>query len=68
MECDYCERTFEKGAVSKVIRGKKHTFCSEYCFILHFWKIPKLDHDAMYKMYCPISFSIPDIRELIEED
>ena len=68
MKCDYCERTFEKLPVKKTIRGVKHTFCGEYCFILYFWKIPKLDHDAMYKMYCPITFSIPDIRELVEED
>ena len=66
MKCNYCQRTFEKGPVKKIMRGKRHTFCSEYCYVLYFWKIPRLDHEAMYKMYCPISSSI-NIRELSEE-
>ena len=68
MKCKYCERDFDKGPVKKLIRGKKNTFCSEHCFVLFFWNIPKLDFEAMYREYCPITFSIPDIRELIEED
>ena len=67
MKCEYCERDFEKGEIQKKIRDNRHTFCSEYCYVLYFWKIPLHDHEAMYKMYCPITFKIPDIRELIEE-
>jgi len=68
MKCDYCGRTFAKNPVRKVIRGKRYTFCSEYCYILHFWEIPKHDHEAMYKMYCPVTLSIRDIRELAKEE
>ena len=68
MKCDYCKRTFEKGPVKKVIRGKRLVFCNEYCFVLWYYKVPKHDHEAMYKMYCPTTVEVKDIRELIEEE
>lgn len=67
MKCEQCERIFESSVTKKIIRGVPHNFCSEYCYVLYFWKIPKQDLEPMYKMCSPFSFSIRDIRELIEE-
>ena len=67
MKCEYCERTFEKWPVEKVLRGKRHTFCSETCFVLFFYKYPKFDMERMYSMFT-ISVPVPDIRELIEDE
>lgn len=67
MKCEYCERTFEKGPVKKVLRGKRHIFCSESCFNFYFYKYPKFDLQRMYSTYT-VSVPVPDIRELIEED
>ncbi|GAI25929.1 unnamed protein product, partial [marine sediment metagenome] len=53
--------------IKKVIRGKRHIFCSESCFNLYFYKYPKFDLERMYSTYT-VSVSVPDIRELIEED
>ena len=67
MKCEYCERVFEKGPVKKVIRRKRHIFCSESCFNLWFYKYPRFDMERMYSIYA-VSVPVPDILELIEEE
>jgi len=67
MRCEFCERTFKKGPVEKVIRGKRHVFCSQSCFNLYFYNTPKFDLERMYSAYA-VSVSVPDIRELIKEE
>jgi hypothetical protein len=37
--------------VVKVLRGKTHTFCSEFCFRLFFYKIPNMKYSDVNKMY-----------------
>ena len=67
MKCDYCGRAFEKGAVKKTIRGKRHVFCSEYCFVLHHYNMPVPD-----MVNCGGANSVrvlaPDFREIIERE
>jgi hypothetical protein len=48
MKCDFCGVQFTKGPVKKTIRGKKYTFCSEYCYVLHHFRIPKFPVDRSY--------------------
>lgn len=67
MKCEYCERAFEKGPVKKVLRGKAHTFCSESCFNLYFYKYPKFDMERMYETYT-VPVSVPDIDALFDDD
>ena len=56
MKCEFCERTFEKGPYERVLRGKRHVFCSESCFNLYHYKYPKFDMDRMYSVS---TYSIP---------
>ena len=65
MECEYCGRTIRRDPVKKVLRGKRHVFCTEMCFRLWFYNIPKFDLERMYSLYT-MSVSVPDFQELIE--
>lgn len=56
MQCEYCGRTIKRGPVRKVIRGKRHMFCSGTCYNLWFYKVPKFDMDEMYSQ---VTLSIP---------
>ena len=67
MECEYCGVNFDKWPVKKVLRGKKHTFCSETCFNFFFYKYPKHDLHSMYHEHT-VLVSVPDIQALIEEE
>lgn len=66
MKCEYCEREFEKGPVTKVLRGKSHLFCSLSCFNLYFYKYPKFDMERMYDAFT-VSVSVPDFDELLKD-
>jgi hypothetical protein len=67
MKCEFCERKFDKGPVEKVVRGERHIFCSQGCFNLYFYNMPKLDFERMYSTYCESALA-PDFRELIKEE
>ena len=62
MKCEFCDRNFEKGPYFRVLRGKKHTFCSESCFNLYHYKVPKFD---LEKMYTETTYKVP--AELFDE-
>ncbi|MFC1979208.1 hypothetical protein ACFLVP_04400 [Chloroflexota bacterium] len=66
MECEYCERTFQKLPYERVLRGKRYIFCGEGCFNLWLYKWPKFDINAMYRelMY-PVPGKVFD--EALEE-
>ena len=65
-KCEFCERTFEKGPYERVLRGKRHIFCSETCFNLYHYKYPKLDMDRLYR---ETTISIPaDASEQIMKE
>lgn len=67
MKCEYCDRVIEKDLVSKNIRGKRHVFCSETCYVLDFYDYPRFDMTRMYEMFT-ISIPVNSIRELIEDE
>jgi len=50
-ECEFCERPLKGAPVEKVLRGKKHTFCSEFCYRLFFYKIPDMKYSDLKVMY-----------------
>ena len=69
-QCEYCGRPIKGEPVNKVRRGKNHTYCSEFCFRLHFYDVPKISYDDLKKMYelrC-VSVKSPDFRTLIVEE
>jgi hypothetical protein len=69
VQCEYCGRPIKGEPVNKVLRGKKHVFCTEFCFRLSFYKIPGMSYADLQKMYSArcISVPVPDFSKLIEE-
>ena len=67
MKCEYCNRVFEKEAVEKTIRGKKHVFCSEYCYVLYHHRVPMFDMDARVGWSSKTVPDVPDFRELLDK-
>jgi hypothetical protein len=62
MRCEYCARPIKYSPVKKVLKGREHTYCSEFCFRLHFYSVPAISYDdlqKMYQMYC-VSLPAPD--------
>ena len=65
--CEYCSRPIKADSVKKVLRGKEHLFCSEFCFRLHFYDAPKIsvsDLQKMYAFYC-VSLSAEAYHETL---
>lgn len=50
-QCEFCTRPLKGDPVHKVLRGKTHTFCSEFCFRLFFYKTPGMKYSDLKKMY-----------------
>ena len=50
-ECEFCGRPMKGTPVEKVLRGKTHTFCSEFCFRLFFYRIPNMKFSNVKNMY-----------------
>lgn len=50
-QCEFCDRPLKGTPVQKVLRGKTHTFCSEFCFRLFFYKRPNMKYENIQKMY-----------------
>ena len=53
--CEYCGRPIKGDPEIKILRGAKHTYCSDFCFKLHFYDAPTISyHDLqnMYKLRC----------------
>jgi hypothetical protein len=70
MKCIYCGRPIKKEPEIKVLKGKKHVFCSETCFRFYLYKVPTITYDAMLKMYSlrTVTINTPDFRELIYKE
>ena len=69
--CEYCGRPIKKGRVTKVLRGKKHTFCTEFCFRLFFYDVPTISYEDLNKTYALrcVDIKAPAFRTLmVEED
>jgi hypothetical protein len=52
VNCEFCGRTIKREIVEKVLRGKKHIFCTEGCFNLYFYNIPDFSYEKLYAKYC----------------
>lgn len=68
--CEYCSRPIKKNPVTKILRGKKHQFCTEFCFRLSFYDVPVISCDDLNKMYelrC-VDVKSPDFRTLVVEE
>lgn len=68
--CEYCGRPIKKGSVTRVLRGEKHVFCTEFCYRLFFYKIPGITFEAVNKMYeahCA-SVKVPDFSQWKKEE
>lgn len=50
-QCEFCDRPLKGEPVHKVLRGKTHTFCSEFCFRLFFYKTPGMKYSDVQNMY-----------------
>jgi hypothetical protein len=68
-QCLYCDRLIKGTPEIKTLRGKEHTFCSEFCFRLYFYNAPKITYDDMKKMYALrfVTINAPDLHELVGE-
>lgn len=58
-ECEFCHRIIKNDPVDKVLRGKKHVFCSEFCFRLYFYDAPQISYAELQKMYSYYCVSLP---------
>lgn len=58
-ECEFCRRIIKNDPLKKVLRGKTHTFCSEFCFRLYFYDAPRISYDELQKMYSFYCVSLP---------
>jgi hypothetical protein len=67
--CEFCNRQIKQTLEVKILRGKEHTFCSEFCFRLYFYNAPKCSYDDMKKMYALrfVPMDVPDLHYLAGE-
>lgn len=47
--CVHCGEIGARGPVIKVLRGSKHVFCSESCYVLYRFNVPPIDRLAIYE-------------------
>jgi hypothetical protein len=67
IRCEYCGRSIKGDPVIKVLRGKKHIYCTEFCFRLCFYSVPAITYEdlqKMYKMYC-VSVPAQDYHNIL---
>ena len=50
-KCEYCGRPIKGEPEIRIRRGKKHTYCSELCFRLHFYDAPTITYEDLQNMY-----------------
>ncbi len=68
--CEYCGRPINADPTVKVLRGQKHTFCTEFCFRLYFYDVPTITYADLQKMYslrC-VSVKSPDFQTLVYKE
>ena len=62
-QCEYCDRPIKNKPTRKILRGKSHIFCSEFCYLLSFYDVPKISYDDLKKMYSLRCISVLDPAE-----
>ena len=68
--CEYCGRPIKGAPEMKVLRGKNHTFCTEFCFRLYFYDVPTITYANLQKMYALrcVTVKSPDFRTLVYKE
>uniref|UniRef100_A0A7C2P4G2 TRASH domain-containing protein n=1 Tax=candidate division WOR-3 bacterium TaxID=2052148 RepID=A0A7C2P4G2_UNCW3 len=51
LRCEYCNRQIKNEPEIRVRRGIKHVYCSEFCYRLHFYGVPRITYEDLQKMY-----------------
>lgn len=51
IKCEYCGREILAKPEVRVRRGIKHNYCSEFCYRLHFYNVPRISYEDLKKMY-----------------
>ena len=70
IQCEYCGRPIKGEPEIRVLRGKSHTFCTEFCYRLYFYEVPTItyaDLQNMYQVRC-VSVKAPDFRTLVYKE
>jgi len=49
--CEYCGRPIKGASEIRTRRDKRHVYCSEFCFRLHFYDAPAISYDDLQNMY-----------------
>ena len=68
-KCEYCGRPIIGEPTVKTLRGRKHTFCSGFCFRLYFYDVPTITYEdlkKMYSFYC-VSVPLPAFQNTLQE-
>ncbi|MBN1227255.1 MAG: hypothetical protein JXA79_09705 [Deltaproteobacteria bacterium] len=50
-KCEYCDRPITDKPEIKLLRGVEHIYCSDFCFKLHFYDVPKISYEDLQEMY-----------------
>lgn len=50
-KCEYCGRSIKDEPEILIRRDKKHVYCSDFCFKLHFYDAPAITYEDLQKMY-----------------
>jgi hypothetical protein len=59
LQCEYCRRSIKGQPETRTLRGVKHTFCTDFCFRLFFYSVPRITYDDLQKMYSFYCVSVP---------
>lgn len=49
--CEFCHREIKGEPEVRIRRGKRHVYCSEFCFRLHFYNAPRITYEKLQEMY-----------------
>jgi len=58
-KCEYCGRPLKRPPEIRIRRGKKHVYCSEFCFRLHFYNAPSMSYENVLEFYRLRAVSVP---------
>lgn len=58
-KCEYCGRPIKRGSEIRIRRGKKHEYCTEFCFRLHFYNVPTITYKDLQEFYKLRAVSVP---------
>jgi hypothetical protein len=68
--CEYCLRPIKTSPIKKTLRSQEHVFCTEFCFRLSFYDVPRITYEDLNKMYKLryVTMEVPNFHTLIDED